>query len=743
MIKQIKISSTPPYIGDEQKIDAKQINFLFGLNGTGKTTISRFLRSQDDSRFSQCTVEWIGTPLKCEVYNRDYVDENFGETSVPGIFTLGEETITVKQQIETITAELTELQKKTETLNEELNGADTTPGLYQKLKKHEEEFTDKFWLVKQQLDREQSFLNLAITGFRSKKDVFKAKIISEKQSNQSELREKTELEKQCSQLFVAKAEKANQLPIPSFSELLAIESNDILQRVIVGKEDVDISGLIKNLGIDGWFKQGVSYLDKSEGVCPFCQRQLEDDFINKVNDYFDESYFAATNELSKVCDSYTFLSSGILCKVQSLIDNPSDFIKNDELQVAYQQLMHIIDENKRKLLEKKASPNIVVQLDSIKEIGDTILSILKDANSNIGAFNKKIDHIKDERAVLTNMVWRYIIEVMSLDIRTYIQEKERLEEAINEVNEKLKQLNNSSKEKTRQLRTLEQTLTSIIPTAKGINDLLQCYGLTGFHLKVNDSDKTYQLVRADGSSALQSLSEGERNFVTFLYFVYSLKGNKDESGHNDDKVVVIDDPVSSLDNDVLFLVSTLVRDLFKDIYSGNGAIKQLFVLSHNTYFYKEVTFEKGITAPKTGYWMITKSNDISQIRFCEKNPISSTYEMLWDDVRIAAKDPSGSNTLSLSNTMRRIVEYYFKFLGGIDLNKFHLQFPDGERQIFKSLISWANAGSHSAFDDYSATPSLYSSENYLKVFRDLFDKTKHIAHYNMMMKIVTEDENNG
>ena len=101
MIKQIKISSTPPYIGDEQKIDAKQINFLFGLNGTGKTTISRFLRSQDDPRFSQCTVEWIGTPLKCEVYNRDYVDENFGETSVPGIFTLGEETITVKQQIET------------------------------------------------------------------------------------------------------------------------------------------------------------------------------------------------------------------------------------------------------------------------------------------------------------------------------------------------------------------------------------------------------------------------------------------------------------------------------------------------------------------------------------------------------------------------------------------------------------------------------------------------------------------
>lgn len=743
MIRQLKINGTPPYIGGEQLIDAKQVNFLFGLNGTGKTTISRFLRKQDDSRFSQCSVEWIGTPLKCEVYNRDYVDENFGETSVPGIFTLGEENITVKQQIELITSEINELKKRAETLNRGLNGVDNEPGLYKKLTKHEEEYTDRFWQVKQQLDREQSSLSLAITGFRSKRDAFKSKITSEMQNNQSELKEKVELEMQCSQLFAAKTEKANRLLPPSFDELLAIENSDIFQRVIVGKEDVDISGLIKKLGIDGWFKQGVSYLERSEGVCPFCQRPLEDDFIHKVNDYFDESYLAATKELSKVCESYTLLSSDLLTKVKAFIDNPSEFIKIDELRTAYQQLQHTVDENKRKILEKKASPNINVQLDSIREIADVILSILRDANNNIDAFNNKIEHIKDERVALTNMVWRYIIEEISADIEAYIKEKGKIETDINDAKEELKQINDSISEKSKQLRTLEQTLTSIIPTAKGINDLLKSYGLTGFSLKVNDFDKTYQLIRTDGSSALQSLSEGERNFVTFLYFIYSLRGNKDESGHNDDKVVVIDDPVSSLDNDVLFLVSTLVRDLFKDVYAGNGSIKQLFILSHNTYFYKEVSFEKGINKSKTGYWMITKANNLSIIRKYDKNPISSTYEMLWDEVKNAAVDPAGSNTLSLSNTMRRIVEYYFRFLGGIDLSTFHLQFPDGERQVFKSLITWAHAGSHSAFDDYSATPNLYSSEIYLKVFKDLFDKTKHNAHYEMMMRLNTEENNNG
>ena len=46
MIKNINVKSCPPYddLGAELK-DCKKINFIYGANGSGKTTISEFLRT--------------------------------------------------------------------------------------------------------------------------------------------------------------------------------------------------------------------------------------------------------------------------------------------------------------------------------------------------------------------------------------------------------------------------------------------------------------------------------------------------------------------------------------------------------------------------------------------------------------------------------------------------------------------------------------------------------------------------
>lgn len=141
--------------------------------------------------------------------------------------------------------------------------------------------------------------------------------------------------------------------------------------------------------------------------------------------------------------------------------------------------------------------------------------------------------------------------------------------------------------------------------------------------------------------------------------------------------------------------------------------------------------------------MITKTKDISKVTAYENNLVSSTYEMLWGEVRDTYLNPISCYSTTLANTIRRIIEHYFKFLGEMDLNRFHLLFPDGERQVFKLLITWANVGSHSEFDDFSAALNLYMVENYLKVFKDLFKKTNHMSHYNMMIKLEvegTEDE---
>jgi wobble nucleotide-excising tRNase len=52
--------------------------------------------------------------------------------------------------------------------------------------------------------------------------------------------------------------------------------------------------------------------------------------------------------------------------------------------------------------------------------------------------------------------------------------------------------------------------------------------------------------------------------------------------------------------------------MFKAIYSGESSVKQIFILSHNLYFFKEVSYEKGLSKKKTGFWMITKSDNVIQ-----------------------------------------------------------------------------------------------------------------------------------
>ncbi|MBO7448142.1 AAA family ATPase [bacterium] len=742
MIRKIVIKNTPPYFNGDQTIEPKHINFIFGLNGSGKTTVSRFLRSPEKNTFSECRIDWHNTPLNCAVYNRDYVKENFSESSMPGIFTLGEENIEIKNRIAELTSSIRVQKDKSENLQKEINGDGAVVGYQEQLKQHEATYVDLFWKIKQQFDKDESPLLLALEGSRGSKEVFKKNLLDQLASNKETYDDKDKLEQACSILFVKNIESIAPIQVPAFDELISFESVDTLGKVIVGKDDVDIAGLIKKLGNHTWFEQGVTYLELSDGKCPFCQRPIDEGFTNQIAEYFDENYNSMVAELKRLYERYVQTAESLLRKLNA-IALPPQFEKEDELTISILSLNKILEENKSRLFEKASSPNVVVELETVKDVAEQIERLLNEANNAIQEHNKRIENIKEEKEKLKNQVWRYILDALASPIEIYQKEKERLFSIIHQKTEEKSEADRSIVAMTSELSGLEQQLTSVVPTANGINNLLKNYGFTGFSLKVDEEEKCYQFVRSNGQPAYESLSEGERNFVTFLYFMYALHGNIKENGHNDDKVVVIDDPVSSLDSDVLFIVSSLLRDLFADIYAEKGSIKQLFILSHNNFFFKEVSYKRGLTNSKTGYWMIVKSNDISKILEYDENPVNSTYEMLWAEIKNAEVDPKKCNTLTLANTMRRIIEHYFSLLGGKDLNNLHLEFPDGERQVFKSLISWANMGSHSAFDDYSATPTLYNAEKHLKVFKDLFDKTGHISHYNMMMKIDTEKKENG
>jgi wobble nucleotide-excising tRNase len=213
------------------------------------------------------------------------------------------------------------------------------------------------------------------------------------------------------------------------------------------------------------------------------------------------------------------------------------------------------------------------------------------------------------------------------------------------------------------------------------------------------------------------------------------KGGISEEEVSNERILVIDDPISSLDSNVLFVVSTLIKDIIKNLKADIGNVKQLILLTHNVYFHKEVSFIDGRTKTcnKTFFWILRKNDKITSLQNFEmNNPIQSSYELLWQEL----KSNEVKSTLTVQNVMRRIIENYFKLLGKYGDDDLILKFGTKEEQeICRSLISWINDGSHSINDDLYVELQDRTIETYKKVFKDIFILTKHEGHYNMMMNI--------
>jgi wobble nucleotide-excising tRNase len=190
-----------------------------------------------------------------------------------------------------------------------------------------------------------------------------------------------------------------------------------------------------------------------------------------------------------------------------------------------------------------------------------------------------------------------------------------------------------------------------------------------------------------------------------------------------------------LDSNILFVVSTLLKEIIKSIRKDKGNIKQLILLTHNVYFHKEVSFIDGRTSENgdTYFWILRRNNNVSTIqKFEMKNPIQNSYELLWQELK--NKDQNSGTTIQ--NTMRRIIESYFKILGKYMDDDLIKKFDNPqEQEICRSLISWISDGSHSIPDDLFIEHQETIIDKYFEVFRNIFVQMGHTEHYNMMMRL--------
>lgn len=183
-----------------------------------------------------------------------------------------------------------------------------------------------------------------------------------------------------------------------------------------------------------------------------------------------------------------------------------------------------------------------------------------------------------------------------------------------------------------------------------------------------------------------------------------------------------------MDGDVMSIIASLTRYLVGEVLSKYEKINldQILIFTHNIFFHKAIEYY-----PKNDclYHRITKVSGVSTITTTDESTVVSNYQQLWIEYGTT------NNPVTLFNTMRRILECYFKEMAGEKTYRMcRDNFHGIERIQFENLCSMINSGSHSAWEPVEVSVDENTIETYKGIFKKTFDNANQTGHYEMMME---------
>ena len=210
MIENITLKNIASYTEETCLSNLQRVNYFFGRNGSGKTTISRLLNKFDD--YKDCKIEWKDNKvLNVLVYNRDFVETHFSEKdTLKGIFTLGKDNVDLIKDIEETESNAEKCKNNISSLQETLRKKES------EIKKIDKIYEDKFW--KDLSDYRRDFSKCSRKSFASKEN-FKKQLIIEYEKEISKIIsfDIDNLKSKYNEFFSGEVIEISKISLPDFS----------------------------------------------------------------------------------------------------------------------------------------------------------------------------------------------------------------------------------------------------------------------------------------------------------------------------------------------------------------------------------------------------------------------------------------------------------------------------------------------------------------------------------------------
>ena len=565
-----------------------------------------------------------------------------------------------------------------------------------------------------------------------------------------------------------------------------IEDSEILGTVIANAAQTEFAAFLKEIGSTEWFRQGHSdYHNNAHGRCPYCSRPLDDKFEEMVTASFDDHYEINLRRLNAFLQAYRDAANNLYKTLSQLPAEVYPAIDPNEYRDKLEVVKAVIGANVELIRSKIAEPTKAITLSdtsvALTELGKIIERynrLIDENNAIVDAGPKKKIECRDR-----------VFEHMAFALKDVLEAYERSDNALNKeisdqqaITDEQKTLIKRLQEELGELRSQTvETETAI----KNINVMLVDAGFQGFEVRprkerIERPDGrveyveqnpviNYEVVRTDTGEVAKDLSEGEKNFIAFLYFQQRVFGSSSAEGDAGQKIVVIDDPVSSMDSGALFIIGEQIRKMVEicrnnadnrnPVVRGNF-IKQLFVLTHNAYFHREVTYQYEGRYEFVSFYLVKKRENRSSVElkrihnpdcpteWLNVNPVKNSYAALWEEY----KELSGvSSSIPFLNVIRRILEYYFLQICGYEGSQLRRIILENNKDAYThdaagnedytkfdlatSMLSYIASSGYGVNDGLHYVDDVIDIDQCKETFRMIFQHMGQEQHFNMMMGI--------